>query len=202
MPEIIIGDQHIYYKITGEGSHTVLLLPGILGTIDLDFGDVIPLLNKTDFRWVCWDPPGYGKSRPQDRQVDDEMCERCANYAAQLMENLGFKSYSVAGYSQGSLFGILLTSSYPDRIKKLVVWGAFFSDSESFDMVYRGISNLDRWPKAKLDKEKGCQEFQGPVAVYKLPDLDTAWQTRSICGIMAASDHSTIHKRCETPLFS
>ncbi|CAG7732083.1 unnamed protein product [Allacma fusca] len=156
MPEIDVEDQQIYYEVVGEGPHTVVLIPGFIGTILSDFAQIFPALNKTKFRWICLDPPGYGRSRPKDAVVDLQLYERCGILIAKLMQKLGFEKYSIAGWSQGGAYGVRLAEHYPENVLKLVIWGTFAFGTKRSLFFHERSACLDLWSKDKLDEKLIC----------------------------------------------
>ncbi|CAG7730485.1 unnamed protein product [Allacma fusca] len=152
MPKVKINRIVINYKIVGDGPHTVLCLPGYLGNIDMDFGPFLEKADKTKFQFVCWDPPGYGKSYPPKREFTQGYLDRDANLVWELMDILGFESYYVLGWSQGGATGIILASFYPDSVLKLVTIGTEATLSESSVRFYNACKSIDFWPKENVEK--------------------------------------------------
>ena len=63
------------------------------GTIETDFEPILNKLDHDKFTAICWDPPGYGKSRPPERDIvysrnDGNPFVNDAEYAAELMKVL------------------------------------------------------------------------------------------------------------------
>lgn len=83
---ILYNGQTINYVKVGNGSHNILCLPGALGTIWSDFKPQVEQLNQNDFTVVCWDPPGYGFSRPPNRTFRTKFYEDDADQAYQFMK--------------------------------------------------------------------------------------------------------------------
>lgn len=96
----------------------------ILGTIWTDFKPQIENLNADKLVIVAWDPPGYGKSRPPDRVFSDDFFQRDAAWANNLMKTLGYKKFSLIGWSDGGITSLLLAATYPESVYKMVVLGA------------------------------------------------------------------------------
>lgn len=40
------------------------------------------------------------------------------------MQKLGFKKYSLLGWSDGGISSMIAAAKYPDEVEKLVVWGS------------------------------------------------------------------------------
>jgi len=57
-----------------------------LGSIYTDFAPQIETLNRAKYTIVVWDPPGYGFSRPPDRDFSPGFFHRDADYAVSLMK--------------------------------------------------------------------------------------------------------------------
>lgn len=73
---------------------------------------------------MAWDPPGYGKSRPPNRIFSDDFLQRDADYAFNLMKVLGYKKFSLIGWSDGGISSLMLAGKNPDNIRKMIVFGA------------------------------------------------------------------------------
>ncbi|KAH0567424.1 valacyclovir hydrolase-like [Cotesia glomerata] len=143
--KINVDGIDINYLKTGAGSYPVLLLPGAVGTIWTDFKPQIEGLNKSEFTIVAWDPPGYGKSRPPEREFPADFFERDAKYAHDLMKMLGFAKFSLVGWSDGGITSLILAANYPQSVQKMVVHGsnAFILPHEM--KIYESTKNIDTW---------------------------------------------------------
>ncbi|CAG2122741.1 unnamed protein product, partial [Medioppia subpectinata] len=64
---IEIDGRNLYYERAGTGEHVVLLLPGVLGTVQIEFKHQFQGFDLSAFTLVSWDPPGFGLSRPPER---------------------------------------------------------------------------------------------------------------------------------------
>lgn len=69
-------------------------MPGALGSIWTDFTPQIKGLNKDLFTLIAWDPPGYGKSIPPNREFPVNFYEKDADTALFLMRVILFLSYN------------------------------------------------------------------------------------------------------------
>jgi len=84
-----INGSRIHYETAGRGPHHVFMLPGALGCSRTDFLPQLTKLDPEKFSLVCWDPMGYGKSRPPDRTWPDRFFSRDAADAAALIQHIG-----------------------------------------------------------------------------------------------------------------
>ncbi|EPQ09815.1 Valacyclovir hydrolase [Myotis brandtii] len=179
--KVAVNGVHLHYQRTGEGEHAVLLLPGMLGSGETDFGPQIKNLNKKLFTVVAWDPRGYGHSRPPDRDFPGDFFERDAKDAVDLMKTLKFKKISLLGWSDGGITALIAAAKYPSYIHKIVIWGANAYVTEEDEMIYQGIRDVSKWSeKAKKPLEtlygydyfaKTCEKWVDGIKQFKhLPD--------------------------------
>lgn len=58
---------------------------------------------------------------------------------------LGFDKYSVLGWSDGGITGMILTGDRPKHVAKLVIWGAnAFVTQEDVDLISK-VGDLSKW---------------------------------------------------------
>ncbi|KAM9849315.1 valacyclovir hydrolase [Aulostomus maculatus] len=157
-----VNGVDLYYEQTGGGKHAVLLLPGALGSTRTDFGPQLKSLNKQRFTVVGWDPRGYGRSRPPDRDFPPDFFERDAKDAVDLMKALGFARFSLLGWSDGGITALIAAARNPDLINKMVVWGsnAFISqdDLDLYDAV-RDVSQWSARMRQPMEEVYGAEVF-------------------------------------------
>nr|KAF6443165.1 biphenyl hydrolase like [Molossus molossus] len=175
--KVAVNGVHLHYQRTGEGEHAVLLLPGMLGSGETDFGPQIKNLNKQLFTVVAWDPRGYGHSRPPDRDYPGDFFERDAKDAVDLMKVLKFKTVSLLGWSDGGITALIAAAKYPSYIHKMVIWGANAYVTEEDEMIYQGIRDVSKWSeKTKKPLEtlygydyfsKTCEKWVDGITQFK-----------------------------------
>ncbi|XP_074843848.1 serine hydrolase BPHL isoform X2 [Carettochelys insculpta] len=143
--KIQVNGVHLHYRQTGRGDHAVLLLPGMLGSSQSDFGPQLKSLNKQLFTVVAWDPRGYGRSIPPARDFPPDFFERDAKDAVDLMQALKFKKFSLLGWSDGGITALISAAKYPALINKLVVWGANSFVTQEDLKLYQDIRDVSKW---------------------------------------------------------
>ncbi|CAG7696335.1 unnamed protein product, partial [Allacma fusca] len=136
-----------------DGPLTVLCLPGYLGTIDLDYGEFFEKVDKIKYRWVCWDPPGYGESYPPRREFTRGYLDRDSKTLQQLMKELNIARYYVLGWSQGGATGIFLAARDPESVLKLVTIGTEAILSDISVKFYNAVKKIDFWPKESVVRQ-------------------------------------------------
>lgn len=121
---ISVNGRQLYVVSSGEDSAEgpVICIPGAIGTVETDFAGQLAGLSQVR-RVVSFDPRGYGKSRPPARDWPIDFYHRDAADAHAIMQNLGYTSYSVAGWSDGANAAVLLAAKHPEAVKKLVIFG-------------------------------------------------------------------------------
>ncbi|XP_058062466.1 valacyclovir hydrolase [Anopheles bellator] len=179
-----IGIQNIHFIEVGQGKG-LILLPGALGTALTDFKPQIEKLPKLlpQHKIVAWDPPGYGKSRPPEKVFGVDFFDRDAAAAHELMQKLGFERYSILGWSDGGITGLLLTANHPEQVEKLVIWGSNSYISETETKIYEDIRDVRKWSarmREPMEKLYGVDYFpklwsawvDGLLRIYKERDGD------------------------------
>lgn len=137
----------------------------IEGSAFTDFKPQIENLPKLlpDFNIIAWDPPGYGKSIPPQKQFTTDFLEKDATTVKELMDVLGVSKFSVLGWSDGGITGLILAGKYPDKVDKLLVFGsnAYIIDDEL--KIYDNIRDVNKWSakmREPLEKLYGAEYFK------------------------------------------
>ena len=117
MPKIISNNISLYYKITGEGDHSVILISGANG----DHQSVWPpqVVNKLAqyFQVIQFDHRGVGQSDQPDIPYSIEMM---ADDVAGLMLALQLEKAHLIGYSMGGQIAAKFAEKYPNKINKMI----------------------------------------------------------------------------------
>jgi pimeloyl-ACP methyl ester carboxylesterase len=116
-----------YYEVRGEGE-PLLVLHGGLGSIDM-FG----LVNDgfaAGRRLIAVDLHGHGRTALGDRDID---VMAIGDDLAGVLAHLKIERADVIGYSFGGCVALRLAIQHPERVRRLVVASAAFSDDGYFD---------------------------------------------------------------------
>ena len=158
----------------GDGAHAIVCVPAALATAQFSFAPQLQHFGRegSPFTIVAFDPRGYGESRPPNRDFSIKpvhFLEQDAMDAHELMQQLGFKSYSVLGWCNGATAGMILAARQPQAISKLVIWGGVaYLTQEDIELYKTKIGTIDDW----------SPEYRGPLEkVYagSKQDLRSLW---------------------------
>jgi len=124
----------IAYQITGSGSRDIVLVPGFVSHLELDWADP----NHAHFlrrlsglgRLIRFDKRGTGMSdRP--RGLPD-LQTRMRDVLA-VMDVAGSDRAVLFGYSEGGPLSVLMAATHPDRVTRLVLYGSYAKRTRSAD---------------------------------------------------------------------
>ena len=116
----------IAYSVEGEADLPPLVwVPGWISHLELD-GPRRDAVGTTEIlksvRFITLDKRGTGLS---SRDVDDFSLEAHIADVAAVVDNLGLEKFALAGGSEGGPVAIGFAGRYPNRVKKLVIYGSF-----------------------------------------------------------------------------
>lgn len=119
---IAVNGVSYYYEVRGEGE-PLLLLHGGLGSFDM-FEPLLPAFTKNR-QVIGVDLHGHGRTQLGERKISlldqgDDM--------AVLLDQLGFKQVDALGYSMGAGVAFRLAVQHPEKIRRLALVSAGFSD--------------------------------------------------------------------------
>ena len=120
-------DVHIAYRVIGEGSRDIVLIPGMLSHVELFWEhptNEYLLKRLTSFaRVIVFDKRGQGLS---DRVAEQTLEERIGDVRA-VMDAAGSERAVLYGWSEGGPMSLLFAATYPERTEALVLCGSFAS---------------------------------------------------------------------------
>lgn len=118
------GGVSIAFQVTGDGPHDVLMIPGWVSHLGMDWEEptwVRWCERMTGFaRVVRFDKRGTGLS---DRPPGVSTLEERMEDARAVMDAVGLESAHVLGWSEGGPLAVLLAVSHPRRVLSLVLYG-------------------------------------------------------------------------------
>ncbi|XP_065354283.1 valacyclovir hydrolase [Calliphora vicina] len=162
--KVKVNDIDINIVESGKGDKNVLLLPGALGSSWTDFKPQIEQLPRLlpNHTIIAWDPPGYGKSIPPKRQWGLDFFQNDALCAVNLMKTLNRPKFSIVGWSDGGITGLIAAGRYRENIEKLVIWGAGAYLNADEVKALENIRDVNKWsPRMRQPMEEvyGAERF-------------------------------------------
>lgn len=117
----------IAYSVTGDRNNPPLVRVATwLTHLEFDWESPIwrPWLDELgrDFFLVRYDPRGVGLS---DRNPKEISFEAWVKDLERVADAAGLEKFAVLGLSQGGAVGIEYSLRHPERVKQLILWGAF-----------------------------------------------------------------------------
>jgi pimeloyl-ACP methyl ester carboxylesterase len=116
-----INDIKIYYETYGEGE-PLLLLHGNGGSLQ-HFEFQIPELSK-HFKVIAVDSRAQGRSTDSDKEITYALM---ASDMYELINKLNLGSANIVGWSDGGNIGLELAFAHPEKVKKLITFGANYT---------------------------------------------------------------------------
>jgi len=119
------GDVSVAYQITGGGPIDLVLAPGTVSHLDLDWDDYNPrrpFIERlgTFSRLIRFDKRGTGLS---DRPSVVATLEDRTDDIRAVMDAAGSERAFIFGVSEGANMSCLFAATYPERTRGLILWG-------------------------------------------------------------------------------
>jgi pimeloyl-ACP methyl ester carboxylesterase len=200
-----VNDIRVYYEVYGEGE-LLLLLHGNGGSIE-NFIYQIPELSK-HFKVIAVDSRAQGRSSDSDREITYALM---ASDMSELIDKLNLGKVNVVGWSDGGNVGLELAFAHPEKVLKVVAFGANYTHENWMapaDSVTLA-SDDPLWIRTSIVMKKYNTAFERlspnkeriPVIKKKLEDLMANYpnftidqlKTINIPFLIAVGDHDAIN---------
>lgn len=123
---VLNGDVSIAYQVMGDGPIDIILVPGSFSHVEAQHdmpGYTAFLRRLSSFaRVVAFDKQGQGLS---DRVSDAPSLEARMDDVRAIMDAIGSTQATLFGFSEGSAMSVLFSATYPERVSRLILFGAF-----------------------------------------------------------------------------
>jgi len=174
------GDVNIAYQITGDGELDLVLVPGFVSHLELDWDDPrsAHFLDRLGSfaRLIRFDKRGTGLS---DRPGGLPDLETRMDDVRAVMDAVGSERAALFGYSEGGPLSILFAATRPERVSKLVLYGAYAKRLRSPDYPWAPTEDDRRAYGAAVE---GAWAFQADMR-RMCPSADDAmarwWEARA-----------------------
>jgi pimeloyl-ACP methyl ester carboxylesterase len=125
----------MYYAVYGSGP-PVLLIHGGLGNADM-WGFQVPALAK-DHEVIVADSRGHGRSTRPDRPFHYALM--ADDYLA-LLDFLKIRKVALVGWSDGGIIGLDIAIRHPERLSRLLAFGANYTPEGGKDVANDPVFN-------------------------------------------------------------
>ena len=114
----------IYYDTYGDdkAGDTLLLLPGLLGSVNLHWQNFIREL-QVDYHLVLVDWRGHGRSENKEL---DLLPKQLVHDLSGLLEHIGIGTVHIAGYDLGGYLGLMFALRHPNWVRTLLMQATKF----------------------------------------------------------------------------
>ena len=145
------GGVNIAYQVVGDGPFDLVHVPAFVSNLELQWEDPAErryFERLASFcRLIMFDKRGTGLS---DRVAVATLEERMDDLRA-VMDDVGSQRAAVFGSSEGGALSVLFTTTYPERVSALVLYGAYprmawapdFPDGIPDETVADGLRDLE-----------------------------------------------------------
>lgn len=116
-----VNDIKVYYEIYGEGE-PILLLHGNSGSIKTMESQIQEL--SKHFKVIAADSRAQGKSTDSNKEITYALMASDMN---ELIDKLKLEGVYVVGWRDGGNIGLELAFAHPEKVKKLVTFGANYT---------------------------------------------------------------------------
>jgi pimeloyl-ACP methyl ester carboxylesterase len=116
-----VNDIKVYYEIYGEGE-PLLLLHGNCGSIE-NFIYQIPELCK-HFQVIAIDSRAQGRTSDSEKEITYALM---ASDMSEFIDKLNLGKVNIVGWSDGGNVGLELAFAHPDKVLKVVTFGANYT---------------------------------------------------------------------------
>lgn len=185
---------HIAYQVTGHGYTDIVLIPGFVSHLELDWAEprhahFLDRLGSMG-RLIRFDKRGTGMSdRPQGLpDLETRMHDVLA-----VMDAAQSRQAVLCGYSEGGPMAILMAATHPERVTSLVLYGSYAKRTRALDYPW-GQTDAER--RAHTDRLIGTWDWDADL-LRRCPSGDAQMQRWWSQRIRAAATPSTIRALME-----
>ncbi|MCX2429598.1 alpha/beta fold hydrolase [Pedobacter sp. GR22-10] len=135
--------QEIYSKAYGNPKNPSIIFihGGPRGNATLFEGTTAGLIAKKGYYVIVYDRRGEGRSIDSSAAIT---FTEAINDLDQLMEKYKIEKTSIIGHSFGGIVATLYASARSEKVERLILVDALFSQQETYDHILRSITKLAR----------------------------------------------------------
>ena len=168
------GDVNIAYQVMGDGPVDLVLVPGLISHVELLHelpGYTAALRRLSRFaRVVTFDKRGQGLS---DRISGAPSLEQRMDDVRAVMDSIGSARAILIGFSEGAAMSVLFAATYPERVRHLVLVGAWVRASLPDDVWRERLERaVKAWGTGQVLKPVFKSQATNADAVAQLAKLE------------------------------
>ena len=179
---VMSGDVSVAFQVFGKGQQDLLYVPGIISHLETNWDEpnsanfLISL--GQHFRVIIFDKRGQGMS---DRIEGATTLEERIDDLKAVMQAVGSESATIFALSEGGPVSILFAATYPQKVKRLVLFGAmakFWGDDDYPHMAHikymdKAIENVaSNWGKGYFAAQAGPKGGFNPETQLLLAKME------------------------------
>jgi class 3 adenylate cyclase len=175
-------EGNLAYQVVGDGPTDLVIVPGWFSHVDLLWGDpgwasfVGELASFA--RVVLYDKLGTGLSDPVD---EVPTLESRADDLRAVLDAAGSDRAALLGFSEGGAISVLFAASYPDRVRALVLYGAFAVGSVEDD----GSPGRAKWIEHVIGLRASIDHWgEGRTVDWAAPSVSRSVLYRRAVGVL------------------
>jgi class 3 adenylate cyclase len=168
------GDVNIAYQVMGDGPVDLVLVPGLISHVEFLHelpGYTAALRRLSRFaRVVTFDKRGQGLS---DRISGAPSLEQRMDDVRAVMDSIGSARAILIGFSEGAAMSVLFAATYPERVPRLVLVGAWVRASLPDDVWRERLERaVKAWGTGQVLKPVFKSQATNADAVAQLAKLE------------------------------
>jgi pimeloyl-ACP methyl ester carboxylesterase len=184
------GTSLVSQQFGEENSKKILLMHGWLDNSN-SFSTLAPVLASSGYHVIALDNAGHGKSDHLLPCGNYTMIKSVA-YVVEVIEQLGWSTFSIVGHSMGAAIALMYTSVYPERIVDMVLIEGLGPMSLPASAT---VKNL----KKAIEAERKSAAKSAPTKLY--PSLADAVNAR-VASVAAFPGNQTLSREAAQSLVS
>ena len=177
LEKVRVGDIDIAYKQIGQGA-PILLISGSGNVMDVWPTHFLQEISK-DHKVIIFDNRGVGNTTSGIKPFS---IKQFANDTVGLMSVLQLQKADVLGFSMGSFVAQQLTLTYPEKVNRLILYGASCGGQEGIPQSPQVVKALSDFVNNQTEDENSFLEVTFPIKwIRENPNfLDTIPKTSEI----------------------
>jgi pimeloyl-ACP methyl ester carboxylesterase/DNA-binding winged helix-turn-helix (wHTH) protein len=180
---------HIAYQVSGGGDIDIVLIPGFVSHLELDWADPrhAHFLHRLGGmgRLIRFDKRGTGMS---DRPAGVPDLETRMHDVLAVMDAVRSRRAVLCGYSEGGPMSILMAATHPERVSSLVLYGCYAKRIWSPDYPW---GQTDERRRAYTDELVNAWDWEADMRM-RCPSADVPMQRWWAQRMRASATPSTV----------